>query len=66
MRRYVWYEDLDNRVYCPNCTSPLDCYYRGALMLDEIEPYEPRFCPECGTELDWTRSVLYGTIEEHN
>ena len=61
MKKHVWYEDLDNVTCCPHCRRQIDVYYRVAF--DSLEPYEPRFCPECGQNLDWTEALPYG-IEE--
>lgn len=63
MKKYVWYEDLDGTLHCPACRTVISCFYRGSI--DEPERYEPKFCPECGQELDWTDTRPYGTDEEH-
>ena len=60
-RRYVWFEDIECCVYCPNCKRQVNVYSKEP----NDEPYEPKFCPECGQPLDWSETIPYGTIEEH-
>lgn len=65
MKKYVWWEDLDGGIYCPTCSSRCDVYFEDKGIILGLEAFEPRFCPKCGQELDWTESRSYGVEETH-
>lgn len=65
-KKYVWFEDLDGVICCPQCRKQVDVYGIVSTEPDvDYERYEPHFCPECGQALDWSRPIRYGTTEEH-
>ena len=64
MKRYVWFEDLDGVIYCPSCLHRVDIFYQE-VGIDDIESFDPAFCPNCGQELDWSEIRSYGVKEEH-
>ena len=64
-KRFVWYEDLDGIICCPNCHTNLDVFYRDIGIFEQPERFEPKFCPDCGQALDWSEKVLYGENEKH-
>lgn len=64
MRKFPWYEDLDGICYCPNCENRVDDFWKGNC--DDLDTFNPEFCPYCGQHLDWTETVLYGLIETHD
>lgn len=61
--RYVWFEELDGVICCPNCGHRVDEFYRGDVETPEY--FEPAFCPDCGQKLDFAKSIGYGVKEEH-
>lgn len=62
-KRYVWYEDLDGVICCPNCCTRIDDLFHE--VCGEEESVEPDYCPYCGQHLDWTENRMYGTNEWH-
>ena len=65
MKKYVWYEDLDGIIVCPNCKKQIDDLYKTDFSEDDYKLIEPEFCVYCGQHLDWAEHVNYGHIEEH-
>lgn len=64
-KRYVWFEDLDGVICCPSCGNQIDIFYKRSFPPDEVESFEPDFCPYCGQALDWSETRSYGVKEEH-
>lgn len=64
MRKYPWLEDLDSIIYCPTCKKQIDDFWKGDP--DNLNTFNPEFCPYCGQRLDWAETAPYGFREEHD
>lgn len=59
IKKYPWFEDLDNVIVCPVCKERID------NLSNDDEPFNADCCPYCGIHLDWSRIVSYGMRETH-
>lgn len=60
-RRYVWFEDIDGVILCPNCEKQLSDLYHE--VCGEVEGIEAEYCPYCGQHLSWAKTAYYGSKE---
>lgn len=65
-KKYVWWENLDGVICCPSCGRRIDNLSVDNWLKDDLEPFEPDFCPYCGQALDWSERRSYGVKEEHD
>ena len=63
LKRYIWYEDLDNIFVCPRCQKRIDDIEHEVCGEQELIDFD--YCPYCGQHLDFEKSVPYGTNEFH-
>lgn len=65
MKSFVWFEDLDGILCCPECGKRVDVYYIDKEVMEDPESFEPEYCPKCGKHLDWSETRSYGVKESH-
>ena len=63
MKKYPWFEDLDGILLCPSCEHRVDNITVDEMFFDDDN--FPKFCPYCGQELDWSKTVRFGVLESH-
>ncbi len=65
VRSYPWYEDIDKVTVCPGCYERIDDICVDPGVLGNSKSFNPEYCPYCGKHIDWSKTVSYGTEEEH-